>query len=148
MWFILITRLVAKVFSDTYHNIYLTPLLEAKHNKWGFPVNNSSQTTLDSMCREAWYLPAIQSTAMPSTRLMPVVMMSSLQVWSRLALEILFRPMSVQYTVSFPAKCKARLMTRENVMINVAAAKCSNKQAHETTFYCSMPHFTKCVPGL
>lgn len=46
--------------------------------------------------------PAIQSTAMPSTRLMPVVMTSSLHVWSRLALEIRFSPMSVQYTVSLP----------------------------------------------
>lgn len=41
---------------------------------------------------------------MPSTRLMPVVMTSSLQVWSRLARDILLRPISVQYTVSFAAK--------------------------------------------
>lgn len=72
---------------------------------------------------EFWYQPAIQSTAMPSTRLMPVVMMSSLQVWSRLARDILFKPMSVQYMVSFPMMEKIKVQTRENVMMNVAAAK-------------------------
>lgn len=60
---------------------------------------------------------------MPSTRLMPVVMMSSLQVWSRLARDILFRPMSVQYTVSFPAKYTIQLMMKENGMTNAAATK-------------------------
>lgn len=40
--------------------------------------------------------PAIQSTVMPSTLPMPLVTTSSLQVWSRLALLMVLRPMSTQ----------------------------------------------------
>lgn len=40
--------------------------------------------------------PAIQSTAMPSTRPMPLVTTSSRHVWSRLARLIVLRPMSTQ----------------------------------------------------
>lgn len=74
---------------------------------------------------------------MPSTRLMPVVMMSSRQVWSRLARDILFRPMSVQYTVSFPANRPTQLMTGGNLVMNVSATEVftpANKAAHESTF--------------
>lgn len=40
--------------------------------------------------------PAIQSTAMPSTRPMPLVTTSSRHVWSRLARLMVLRPMSTQ----------------------------------------------------
>lgn len=76
---------------------------------------------------------------MPSTRLMPVVMMSSLQVWSRLARDILFSPMSVQYTVSFPVRHIISLKGREKWHDAAAAKKYvfmpSNKAAHENTFF-------------
>lgn len=78
---------------------------EEKQGGFVSPVERHAKIVNVHMC--IWIVqcedePAIQSTAMPSTRLMPVVMMSSLHVWSRLALEIRFSPMSVQYTVSLP----------------------------------------------
>lgn len=74
---------------------------------------------------------------MPSTRLMPVVMTSSLHVWSRLALEILFSPMSVQYTVSLPVK------EREKIIWYVAITALHQKQAHQNMFL--LHHLTKCA---
>lgn len=47
-------------------------------------------------CESAQDTPAIQSTAMPSTRPMPLVMTSSLHVWSLLALLMVLKPMSTQ----------------------------------------------------
>lgn len=74
---------------------------EQRNNKLD---NINLETHRNAKIRET-FTPAIQSTASPSTRPRPLVTMSSLQVWSRLDLEILLEPMSVQYNVSFPKIC-------------------------------------------
>lgn len=71
--------------------------LEAQYEYCELAYNSSDLTLFEDT-------PAIQSTAMPSTRLMPVVITSSRHVWSRFAREIRFSPMSVQYTVSLPVR--------------------------------------------
>lgn len=120
--------------------LYFLPQLDTVNRKWKLSTINSK---LILWCGGTQYWPAIQSTAMPSTRLMLVVMTSSRQVWSRLARDILFSPISVQYTVSFPANYTIPLMTGDNGMMNAAAMEVvtfSNK----AKFYFSTVTFTKC----